>query len=114
MLRKGQIFYADLDPVLGSEQGGIRPVVIVQNNKGNICSPTVLVAPLTNYKNPKKELPVHLKIKKGNGIKVDSIILLEQIRVIDKTRLGHYIKTLNKNQINEVEKGILISFDIKV
>ncbi len=111
-IEKGNIYYADLNPGIGCEQVGKRPVVIVQNNKGNNYSPTTIVAPLTNYRNYKKRLPTHALIKKGDGIKVDSIALLEQIRVIDKNRLGNYITKVNEDNLKEINNSMMISLDI--
>lgn len=87
-IKKGDIYYANLDPTIGSEQGGIRPVIILQNNQGNKCSPTVLIAPLTKKDNNKTKIPTHINICKNEFIKHDSIILLEQIKVIDKKKIN--------------------------
>ena len=86
-IKRGDIYYADLSPVVGSEQGGIRPVLIVQNDVGNRYSPTVIAAAITSQKD-KTELPTHIKVTaQGSGLQRDSIILLEQVRTIDKKRL---------------------------
>ena len=87
MIRRGEIYYADLSPVVGSEQGGVRPVLIVQNDIGNKYSPTVIVAAITSQIN-KAKLPTHIEISASEyGLPKDSVILLEQIRTIDKKRL---------------------------
>ena len=103
IIRRFDLYYANLSPVIGSEQGGIRPVIIIQNDIGNYRSPTVIVSPLTakGYKTP---LPTHVLIPKKTGLKKYSFALLEQIKTIDKSRLLHYIGRVNdyetKNQIN--------------
>ncbi len=109
---RGQIYYANLEPVIGSEQGGVRPVVILQNDIGNRHSPTVIVAPLTNEINSKRELPVHVKLMKQDGIKSNSIILLEQIRVIDKCRLNNYISSIRPIDLQKVNKAISLSLNL--
>ena len=102
LIKRGDIYYADLRPVVGSEQGGVRPVLVIQNDVGNEFSPTVVVIPLTT-KN-KKELPMHYLIekKKYNFLLNDSIALTEQPRSIDKERFKVYIGTLNKKDIDEI------------
>lgn len=108
---RGALFYADLDPIIGSEQQGIRPVLIIQNDVGNKYSPTVLVAPISTRKD--KLLPTHILIKQFDKLRHDSIILLEQIRVLDKTRLKGYMGMLEQEQMKEVEKAISISFGLE-
>lgn len=108
---KGAIFYADLDPIIGSEQQGIRPVVIIQNEMGNKHSPTVLVAPISTKKD--KILPTHILVKQFDKIRHDSIVLLEQIRVLDKTRLKGYLGLLDKETMEQVNEAIKISFELK-
>lgn len=110
-ITRGAIFYADLDPIVGSEQKGIRPVLILQNNIGNKYSPTTVIAPITTKYYKGKYLPTHVKIKQFNKIRPHSIILLEQVRTIDKSRLKGYICPLKK-EMKEVEKALLISFGI--
>ena len=107
---KGAIFYADLDPIIGSEQKGVRPVLIIQNDIGNKFSPTVLIAPISTKKD--KVLPTHILIKQFDKIRHDSIVLLEQIRVLDKTRLKGYLGMLEEEQMKEVEEAIIISFGL--
>ena len=110
-INKGDIYYASLDPIVGSEQNGTRPVVIIQNDIGNKYSPTVLVAPLTSKVKSKHNLPTHVLVK-SERIKYNSIVLLEQIRVLDKSRLISYVDTLTKEEIKKLDIGIIKSFNI--
>lgn len=110
-ISKGDIYYASLDPIVGSEQNGTRPVVIIQNDIGNKYSPTVLVAPLTSRVKSKPHLPTHVLVK-SEHIKHNSIVLLEQIRVLDKSRLISYVDTLTKEEIKKLDIGIIKSFNI--
>ena len=110
-INKGDIYYASLDPIVGSEQNGTRPVVIIQNDIGNKYSPTVLVAPLTSKVKSKPHLPTHVLVK-SEHIKHNSIVLLEQIRVLDKSRLISYVDTLTKEEIRKLDIGIIKSFNI--
>lgn len=110
-INKGDIYYASLDPIVGSEQNGTRPVVIIQNDIGNKYSPTVLVAPLTSKVKSKPHLPTHVLVK-SEHIKHNSIVLLEQIRVLDKSRLISYVDTLTKEEIKKLDIGIIKSFNI--
>ena len=105
-VKRGEIYYADLDPVTGSEQGGTRPVLILQNDIGNRYSPTVIVAPITGRN--KKELPTHVAIN-IETLPKNSIALTEQIRTIDKQRLCEYVDELDEKQMKEVEKAVDIS-----
>ena len=110
IIKRGDMFYADLSPVVGSEQGGIRPVLIIQNDMGNKYSPTVIAAAITSQIG-KNKLPTHIEISSQNsGLKSDSVILTEQIRTIDKSRLKGYVGVLEKDQMKEVEKALKISF----
>ena len=94
-IKRGDLFYADLSPVIGSEQGGVRPVLIIQNNIGNKYSPTVIIAAITSQIN-KAKLPTHIEIgSDDNGLKSDSVVLTEQIRTIDKSRLKEKIRSYN-------------------
>ena len=104
-MRRGDVYYADLRPVIGSEQGGIRPVLIIQNDVGNKHSPTVIVLPITS-EIKKINMPTHCVIHKSNknGLKVDSMVMAEQIRVIDKSRLKDYVGFLD--DVNEQNKVI--------
>ena len=112
VIRRGDIYYADLRPVVGSEQGGIRPVLVIQNDTGNRHSPTVIVAAITS-KMTKAKLPTHVKIDcdKCNIIKV-SIILLEQLRTIDKKRLKDKVCHLDSEMLKIVDKALLISLEL--
>lgn len=110
-IKRGQIYYADLSPVIGSEQGGVRPVLILQNDVGNKHSPTTIIAPITKA-HKKSGLPTHCFISKECGLVCDSIIELEQIRTIDKCRLLKYVGTVAKEDIAEIEKCLKVSFGI--
>ena len=108
-IKRGQIYYADLSPVVGSEQGGTRPVLIIQNNVGNKYSPTVIAAAVTSKIN-KAKLPTHIELPSSSyGLAKDSVILLEQIRTLDKRRLKERIGELSDVTMNKVDKAILIS-----
>lgn len=110
-IKRGDIFYADLSPAIGSEQGGIRPVLIVQNNVGNYHSPTVIVAVLTSKS--KKKLPTHISILSGEGnITMDSTVLLEQLRTIDKFRLQKYVGSVSDNTMDRVDRAMLVSLGL--
>ncbi len=110
VVKRGDIFYADLSPVIGSEQGGIRPVLIVQNDIGNKFSPTVIVAAITSQIN-KSKLPTHIEIgAKDFGLAKDSVILLEQVRTIDKKRLREKIGKLDDELMENVNEALSISF----
>ena len=111
-VKRGDIFYADLSPVVGSEQGGTRPVLIVQNDVGNKHSPTVIAAAITSQTG-KARLPTHINIA-GNsvGLTKDSVILLEQIRTIDKRRLREHMGRLDETQMNQVDHAIAVSFGL--
>lgn len=106
-VKRGQIYYADLSPVVGSEQGGMRPVLIVQNDMGNIHSPTTIVACITSVQT-KSKLPTHIEIP----LFKDSIILLEQIRTIDKRRLKNLILEVGADTMAQVDKAIMISLGV--
>ena len=111
-IKRGDIFYADLSPVVGSEQGGIRPVIILQNDIGNRHSPTVICAAITSKMN-KAKLPTHIELeaKKYQLVK-NSVILLEQIRTIDKQRLKDFICHVDKKMMLQVEEALKISFGL--
>lgn len=110
---KGDIFYASLSPVIGSEQDGYRPVVVIQNNLGNKYSPTTIIAPLTEVIK-KETLPTHIFIPKTKFLKYDSMILLEQIRTIDKSRLKSYLGRLKNYQIQEIDNSLIKTFSINI
>ncbi len=110
-IKRGEIYYADLSPVVGSEQGGIRPVLILQNDTGNKHSPTTIVAAITSRKT-KANLPTHVPFT-ADCMKSESIVLLEQIRTIDKSRLDEYIGKIDKKTMGAVDKALITSFGIK-
>lgn len=111
-IRRGDIYYADLSPVVGSEQGGIRPVLIVQNDVGNRFSPTVIAAAITSQKD-KARLPTHIQLNSiGSGLARDSIVLLEQIRTIDKRRLKEHMGRLDDTSMSRVDHALQISFGL--
>lgn len=111
-VRRGDIYYADLSPVVGSEQGGVRPVLIVQNDIGNKYSPTVIAAAITSQKT-KSNLPTHIELSAGcTGLQKDSIVLLEQIRTIDKHRLKEKMGKLDDRSMEMVDEAIGISFGL--
>ncbi|MDD3397792.1 MAG: type II toxin-antitoxin system PemK/MazF family toxin [Clostridia bacterium] len=108
-IKRGEIYYADLSPVVGSEQGGIRPIVVLQNDIGNKYSPTVIVAAITSQIN-KARIPTHIELSSINySLPKDSVVLLEQIRTIDKTRLKQKISKLDNLKMKEINRAILIS-----
>ena len=112
MIRRGDIFYADLSPVVGSEQGGIRPVLIIQNNVGNRHSPTVICAAVTSKMN-KAKLPTHIEIStRDYDIVKNSVILLEQIWTIDKQRLKEYVCHIDGGMMRKVDQAIRISLEL--
>ena len=111
-VRRGDIFYADLSPVVGSEQGGVRPVLIVQNDVGNKFSPTVIAAAITSQRD-KTKLPTHIELDSREcGLSRDSVVLLEQIRTIDKRRLKEKMGRLNESAMMEIDRGLSISFGL--
>lgn len=112
-VKRGDIFYADLSPVIGSEQGGVRPVLVVQNDIGNKYSPTIIAAAITSQIN-KAKLPTHIEISSAEyGLNKDSVILLEQIRTIDKKRLKEKIGHISEELMGKVNDGLNISFGLK-
>lgn len=112
LIKRGDMFYADLSPVIGSEQGGIRPVLIIQNDVGNKYSPTVIAAAITSQTN-KSKLPTHININsKEYGLMKDSVILTEQIRTIDKSRLMEKIGQIDEGTMNQVNNALGVSFGL--
>ena len=109
-VKRGDIYLADLNPTVGSEQGGERPVIVVQNNTGNRYSPTIIVVAVSS-KVYKKDLPVHVALT-SNCLPKKSIALLEQVRTIDKKRLKEYVGRVSKREMREIEKALYISLDI--
>lgn len=112
MIKRGDIFFADLNPVVGSEQGGVRPVLVVQNNVGNRYSPTLVVVPISTAK--KHDLPTHIKIQCSKALYKNSIVLAEQIRTIDKNRLCRYIGSIDREMMSKINKAMRISIGVDV
>ena len=110
-MKRGEIYYADLSPVVGSEQGGVRPVLIIQNDTGNKYSPTTIVAAITS-KQEKTEMPTHVKIQ-VNGLNKQSLVLLEQLRTIDKSRVKEKITMLDIDKMKSVDKALAISVGLE-
>ena len=105
-MKRGEIYRADLDPVIGSEQGGIRPVLIIQNDTGNLHSPTVIVAAITGRKK-KPHMPVHVPITaEESGLPMDSIVLTEQVRTLEKTRLTSYLGRLSEDAMARIDAAL--------
>lgn len=112
IVKRGDIFYADLSPVVGSEQGGMRPVLIVQNDTGNKHSPTVIAAAITSQTG-KARLPTHIELNAQSvGLSCDSVILLEQVRTIDKSRLRERMGKLDDTTMTKVDNAIAVSFGL--
>lgn len=111
MVKRGDIYYADLSPVVGSEQGGMRPVLIVQNNVGNKYSPTVIVAAITT-KIEKGKMPTHVEVGADKGLEKNSVVLLEQVRTIDKQRLRDQVTHLDTKTMNMVDDALAISIGL--
>lgn len=109
-MKRGEIYYADLSPSVGSEQDGARPVLILQNDTGNLFSPTVIVAPFTTQR--KKTLPTHIKVTTVTNLQNSSLLLLEQIRTIDKSRIREYIGAVNQNELLQINEKINISLGL--
>ena len=111
-VKRGDIFYADLSPVVGSEQGGVRPVLIVQNDTGNRHSPTVIAAAITSQTG-KANLPTHISLAaRSCGLTRDSVILLEQVRTLDKSRLRERMGRLDEPAMHQVDNAIAVSFGL--
>lgn len=111
-IRRGDIYYADLRPVQGSEQGGVRPVLIIQNDRGNFFSPTVIAAAITS-RFEKKQMPTHILVRQHvRGLRNNSVVLLEQVRTIDRTRLRAYIGRLSPWVMREVDAAIIVSLGL--
>ena len=112
-IKRGDIYYADLSPVVGSEQGGMRPVLIVQNNVGNRYSPTVIAAAITSQVN-KAKMPTHIELGAPQfGLTRDSVVLTEQIRTIDKKRLREKMGCLDENAMRSVDEAMAVSFGLQ-
>ncbi len=108
IIKRGDIYYAELNPVIGSEQGGTRPVLIISNDTGNRHSPTVIIAAITGKTQTKAKLPTHTEVKEVEGLDRDSIILLEQIRTIDKKRLKNHMGTMPDNIMTRLLPLVLL------
>jgi len=112
-VKRGEIYYADLSPVIGSEQGGIRPVLIIQNDVGNKYSPTVIAAAITSQQD-KTRLPTHISVAaEGSGLQKNSIVLLEQVRTIDKRRLKEKMGNLDISMMDKVDQALSVSFGLQ-
>ncbi len=112
-IKRGDIYYADLSPVVGSEQGGTRPVLIIQNDLGNKYSPTVIAAAITSQKN-KAKLPTHIELTgPAVGLTKDSIVLLEQVRTIDKRRLREHMGRVDSEMMGKIDNAIAVSFGLQ-
>ena len=112
-VKRGEIYYADLSPVVGSEQGGIRPVLIIQNDVGNRFSPTVIAAAITSQKD-KTRLPTHIQLSSQDcGLARDSVVLLEQVRTIDKRRLKERMGRVEEPYMDQVDHALSISFGLE-
>ncbi len=112
MVMRGEIYFAELNPVLGSEQGGTRPVLIVQNDIGNAYSPTTIVMPITS-KTDKAKLPTHVELsRRESGLSRDSVLLAEQIRTIDKSRLKQRVAVLDKNAMHKISEAMAVSIGL--
>ncbi len=113
-IQRGDIYYANLSPVTGSEQGGIRPVLIIQNNIGNCHSPTVIAAAITGYVEGKRQ-PTHVRLKGSScGLFRDSTVLLEQLRTLDKTRLDEYMGSVGEDKMREVDAALSVSVGLEI
>ena len=110
-IKRNEIYYTDLNPIKGSEQGGTRPVLIIQNDVGNFHSPTTVVAAITS-RQTKAKLPTHVDIQ-VDGLTKNSIVLLEQVRTVDKTRLTEYVGCLDDETMQKIDRAIVVSFGIK-
>lgn len=108
MIKRGELYYADLSPVVGSEQGGVRPVLVVQNNVGNKYSPTIIAVAVTSQIN-KARLPTHIELDTTCGLPKDSVILAEQLRTLDKRRLKDRIGALDSKAMEKVNNALLVS-----
>lgn len=110
---RGEIYYADLDPVVGSEQMGTRPVLILQNNVGNHFARTVIVAPITSRIHTKSKIPTHSNIGMIGRMKYPSVVMLEQLRTLDKRRIGYYIGKLPEEKMQDVTRALCVSLAIR-
>ncbi|MEB3430023.1 type II toxin-antitoxin system PemK/MazF family toxin [Citroniella saccharovorans] len=111
-VKRGDLYYADLSPVIGSEQGGTRPVVVIQNDVGNKYSPTIIISAITSQIN-KTKLPTHVEVEQGFGLPKNSVVLLEQIRTIDKKRLREKIGKFDEDTMRKIDDALKISLETK-
>ena len=114
IINRGDMYYADLNPVIGSEQGGVRPVLVIQNNRGNRYSSTVIVAAMSGRVAGKTNLPTHYKVKAQESLPEESLVLLEQIRTIDKQRLQNYIGQLGRADMERIDRCLAVSLELKI
>ena len=112
IVKRGEVYFANLDPVVGSEQGGERPVLVIQNNAGNKYSPTVIVLAITSQYHKKHKLPTHVSIE-GSGLHVNSIVLAEQVRTVDKARLTCYVGRVSTVSMEAVDRAVKISMGVE-
>ena len=108
MVKRGEVYFADLSPVVGSEQGGVRPILVIQNDIGNKYSPTIIAAAITSQMS-KTKLPTHIELDRVEGLPKDSVVLLEQIRTLDKRRLKEKICDISQFKMAEINQAILVS-----
>ena len=111
VIKRGQVWYCDLSPVKGSEQGGVRPCLVIQNDKGNQFAPTTIIAPITS-RHTKAKLPTHIWLSVTCGLPVNSMVELEQVRTIDKSRLLQYVGEIQQGEMNLVNKALIISMGL--
>ena len=111
-IKRGQIYLADLNPVMGSEQGGVRPVVVIQNNTGNRHAPTLVVATVTARTRKKTKQPTHFLIRENPALSRPSMVLLEQIRTIDKQRIERYLGRVTRQEMFGINRALLVSLDL--
>ncbi len=111
---RGEVYLANLDPYIGSEQGGTRPVLVLQNNAGNFFSPTLIIAPISSRRFKKPSQPTHCLLESVDFLKSDSIVLLEQIKTIDKKRVKKYLGRLNDEDMRAVDEAIGISLGLRI
>ncbi len=112
--RRGDIYLADLNPIFGSEQGGVRPVLVLQNNVGNFFCPTLIVAPLTSRINKKPNQPTHYLLEHVNGLERPATVMLEQIKTIDKRRIRKYLGKVNRQEMDELAECLEISLGLYI
>ena len=112
--KRGDLYYANLNPYFGSEQGGTRPVLVLQNNVGNFFCPTLIVAPLTSKWIKKKELPTHYALERVAELGLKSVVLLEQIKTIDKRRVLSYIGRVSREEMRAIDDALQVSLDIHI